>query len=330
MPKLWLVPVAIIVAMHLILLYIAMNTLNSETTTHQQSVLMQKQIFTLQKQVAIVQQQIANSHYNNAPLNKQTQIPIDSTVVTGKLMSFLNKRADETYAEKKPKVKHVGENWNARRIFIDVGAMAGDTLDVLRRFRSNPETYICYAWEPNPENLEKLRSWIQKHSHMNVKVIKKAAWIKNGQLRFNNEQDNDGKIVSQGGYVVRSGDISQWMLNNFNKNDFVFLKMDIEAAEFQVLPAILKSGAMDLVDELQLEWHDWGDFTSNEHTQQRKKLEKQIADNGLIFQYATFDVDTYFGTDWNKVRKFRQPEEYPHPWVDMHYFRNNADSPWKL
>ena len=227
-------------------------------------------------------------------------------------------------------LEQVMENFETRKIFIDVGAMTGDTLDALRRLRPHSETYICYAWEPNPENLNKLQSWTQKYPNMNVKVIKKAAWIEDGQLRFTNNQDNDGKIVSEGGYVVQSADFSKWMLENFHQNDSIFLKMDIEAAEFQVLPEILKSGAMGLVDELQLEWHDWGDFKSDEHTQQRANLEKLLVDNGLIFQFATLDVDKSFGTDWKKVRKFREPNEYPVFWVDLHYFRQNVDSPWKL
>ena len=46
-----------------------------------------------------------------------------------------------------------------------------------------------------------------------------------------------------------------WLAKHVQRRDFVVLKMDIEGAEFAVLPALLASGSACLIDELYLECH---------------------------------------------------------------------------
>lgn len=56
---------------------------------------------------------------------------------------------------------------------------------------------------------------------------------------------------------VESLDLSQWILNNFSKDDFIVLKMDIEGSEYEVLPKMIKDGSIQYVNHAFIEWHDW-------------------------------------------------------------------------
>ena len=46
-------------------------------------------------------------------------------------------------------------------------------------------------------------------------------------------------------------------LSSFAKEDYVILKLDIEGSEYAVLRSLLKNRAMDLVDKLYGEIHEW-------------------------------------------------------------------------
>ena len=63
----------------------------------------------------------------------------------------------------------------------------------------------------------------------------------------------DRKVKSE--QSVHAIDFGQWLLTHTRHEDFVLVKMDIEGAEFVVLPSLLASGAACLIDELYLECH---------------------------------------------------------------------------
>ena len=46
---------------------------------------------------------------------------------------------------------------------------------------------------------------------------------------------------------------SRWLQQNVAAQDFVVVKMDIEGSEYEVLPSLLRSRAITLIDELLLE-----------------------------------------------------------------------------
>lgn len=50
-------------------------------------------------------------------------------------------------------------------------------------------------------------------------------------------------------------DIVAWMMHFFRSADHVFVKMDIEGAEFEILEALITGGGECLIDELSLECH---------------------------------------------------------------------------
>lgn len=52
-----------------------------------------------------------------------------------------------------------------------------------------------------------------------------------------------------------SVNFSKFLLQNFKEEDYVVVKMDIEGAEYEVIPHLVETGAYKLVDVLMVEWH---------------------------------------------------------------------------
>ena len=56
--------------------------------------------------------------------------------------------------------------------------------------------------------------------------------------------------------AVQTINLSEWLVENVRHQDYVVCKMDIEKAEFDVLPALLRNpSVLRLIDELFVECH---------------------------------------------------------------------------
>ena len=91
----------------------------------------------------------------------------------------------------------------------------------------------------------------------------KAVWIKNETISFyehlygrhfgssvNPQKDGNKKEIKVDGI-----DFNEWLLNNFSKEDYIFVDMDIECSEYPVVNHMIDGGSIDLIDELAVEWH---------------------------------------------------------------------------
>jgi len=87
--------------------------------------------------------------------------------------------------------------------------------------------------------------------------------------------------------------LSDFILKNFSKEDFIILKLDIEGEEYNVVPDLIDSRCMEMVDELWIEWHArW----LNESSDRDRNLEEII---------KSFDIkidNTWDATKYNKAR----------------------------
>lgn len=66
----------------------------------------------------------------------------------------------------------------------------------------------------------------------------------------------------------------EWISENFRMNDFLFVKMDIEGAEYDVLNSIMNDGSIDLIDVLAVEWH--ADKFEEPQSTKYREIEKRI------------------------------------------------------
>lgn len=64
-----------------------------------------------------------------------------------------------------------------------------------------------------------------------------------------------GESVKVEAFDVRVVDLAGWMLESFRPEDFVVLKLDVEGMEHLIIPRMVETGAMALVDILLWECH---------------------------------------------------------------------------
>ena len=66
---------------------------------------------------------------------------------------------------------------------------------------------------------------------------------------------NASGVYQQELFHVPSIDVAGWIATSFTRQDWIVLKMDIEGAEFTVIPHIISTGATGLIDEIFVEVH---------------------------------------------------------------------------
>jgi FkbM family methyltransferase len=157
-----------------------------------------------------------------------------------------------------------------RRVFVDCGA---NTCTVLRSFvKKLPKDFEFVAFEPQPELRRAGRRAVRDLRDTKIDFIPKAVWIENGVIDLylatewgRNHRGGSTLIAghtknkSSVDYAdpvrVEALDFSEWLRRNFDEDDHVIVKMDIEGAEYDVLEKVIRDGNLPLIDELIVEFH---------------------------------------------------------------------------
>lgn len=155
-----------------------------------------------------------------------------------------------------------------KKVFIDLGSHNCQSIE---HFINNElhldNEWEIHAFEPNP--LVDTQKYAEKLL-TNIKVHKKAAWIRDADTIMFNQYGKDG--TSQGSLVADSGggknysdfyhstyvpsvDILKF-INSFNKNLDIYLKIDIEFSEYIIIDYMLKSGWPKNIKKVWIAWHD--------------------------------------------------------------------------
>ncbi|XP_076913534.1 uncharacterized protein LOC143572198 [Bidens hawaiensis] len=161
-------------------------------------------------------------------------------------------------------------SFKRRYVYIDVGARSYGSSIVSwfkKQYPKQNKTFDIYAIEADTHFHE------QYKSKKGVTLLPYAAWVKNESLVFEiNKTPGDenvetghgmGRIqpVRPGGGIVGSTDVIQgfdfadWLKNTVSEEDFVVMKMDVEGTEFDLIPRLIETGAICLIDEVFLECH---------------------------------------------------------------------------
>lgn len=54
---------------------------------------------------------------------------------------------------------------------------------------------------------------------------------------------------------VRAIDLAEWLVKNIEDNDQVFMKVDIEGAEYHLLEHLIVTGKLSVINSIAIEWH---------------------------------------------------------------------------
>jgi FkbM family methyltransferase len=180
-----------------------------------------------------------------------------------------------------------------KNVFLDLGTHFGQGLrNFIARFNMN-ETWITHTFEANPITYDTFKTqyhmrtpWVISHNT--------AVSDHNGTIIVNLESFDNGDKTGQGTSVVdmsqwnpwRDGttsdhfihkaeveciDLSDFIVNNFSKNDNIIIKMDIEGSEYDTLERMIETGSIEYVNVLVVEWHSHC-FTNKESILEREQI----------------------------------------------------------
>jgi len=148
-----------------------------------------------------------------------------------------------------------------RKIFLDCGAHCGCSVRKFRQETIDFEDYEIYCFEAN----HNLIPYLNKEP--NITVIHKAVWSKDSQQQFfilgTQPICGGSTLFASKAKKARlietvetdTVDLSGWIMSNFNKDDYIFLKMDIEGAEYSTLDKMVEDGSIEYIDRFEGEWH---------------------------------------------------------------------------
>ena len=102
--------------------------------------------------------------------------------------------------------------------------------------------------------------------------------IKEMRDKHNRTPEHENLYTFEEPVSVECIDFSKWIKDNFSKEDYIFVKMDIEGSEYKILPKMIEDGTMSYIDTLVIEWHDWimPDFKSD-----TLQLQQQLQNLGV-------------------------------------------------
>lgn len=154
-----------------------------------------------------------------------------------------------------------------RKVFIDGGAHAGESVSFYLDKNPILKDSTVYFFEPNPQYASVLQGM---ENNKNYKIIYRpeALWNKNETLSFYIAKDQWGDVGStiladkkeklelDRPLKVKAIDFAEFLKTNFSDKDYLIVKLDIEGAEYKVIEHLIDTQAINLIDELWVEWHD--------------------------------------------------------------------------
>jgi FkbM family methyltransferase len=167
-------------------------------------------------------------------------------------------------------------------ILLDCGANIGQGFSKLEKQLGINSTWLVYCFEPNPncisflkeytrvENIEQKAVWIKDEQRLlilenNLVEVQKvhnidAEWIGGCTNILDSKDFIKPRHLKKHNFkfngLVDCIDFSKFVKSICQPDDKVYLKMDIEGAEFVVLDKMIKDKTILLIDEIFIEWHE--------------------------------------------------------------------------
>jgi FkbM family methyltransferase len=172
-----------------------------------------------------------------------------------------------------------------RKIFLDCGGHKGGQIKLFKRSTHWEEGFEIFSFEPMPKFAARYQNKVVE----NETYFNKAVWIEDGTLDFYvgtayggkgctvHKNKTSGNIDKENPITVESMNFSKWLMETFDKDDYIILSMDIEGAEYQVLEKMFEDGSIDYINEAFVEWHQEKiDYPLEDHKSLVKRLKESI------------------------------------------------------
>jgi len=189
-----------------------------------------------------------------------------------------------------------------KKVFLDFGGNRGQGLREFAKMFNIDSSWDVKTFEPN--DFCNLKEELSDFPF--VKVYHKAVWIHDGKVQFNRttahrdgrsaNDKNGNSYIDEGSSVlglnvgdvaacvqdvieVECVDISR-LINEYDKDDFIIVKMDVEGAEFELVRKLLKDNTIEKINEIYIEWHT--QHVPGESYDSERELKEQLSKTNAI------------------------------------------------
>lgn len=135
-------------------------------------------------------------------------------------------------------------------------------ITLVKRFKPT----VLFGFDPHPGLMEGVG---QVHG-ATVITARRAAWIDNGLIQLE-LQGNCTHVVDVSGGTTRTFDIADWVRSLPEVK--TVLKIDVEGAEYVLLPHLIEEDLMDRFTRVIIEWHT-GKYANGMESDRASILEK--------------------------------------------------------
>ena len=145
-----------------------------------------------------------------------------------------------------------------RRIFLDVGAFDGSSVRFFRTNYAKADQFEIFCFESLPANIKLLKKVD------NISIVPFAAWSSAGEIDMFLGKTKSGSMYSDkttgrvdpnNSIKVPSIDFADFIEDNFNKEDEIWLKLNVEGAEYEIIPHLKERGLLDWFNRTFIRWH---------------------------------------------------------------------------
>lgn len=129
-------------------------------------------------------------------------------------------------------------------IVYDLGGYLGDwSKEISDRYASN-----IHVFEPVPKFANAIKSRLGRHRNVHVHELALGSLTSDVYM----DEHNDASMIGNGVMCVRQVDIREWM-SNVDRIDL--MKINVEGTEYDIIPAMVESGDILKVDNIQVQFH---------------------------------------------------------------------------
>lgn len=193
-----------------------------------------------------------------------------------------------------------------KKILLDCGSHFGKGLRRQIDLHNINESWKIYSWEANPYTYEKFVA-NERFKHLNVTAYNAAVSGSDGRIKFNiqSSTDRQGNLSKSGTgssvitldewrpvgtkpfieeVEVEKINLSRWISENLNTNDFVILKMDIEGAEYETLEQMIWDDNLKYINKMYIEWHSHMFTDPKKYKDREDKILQIFAEHNIIVE----------------------------------------------
>jgi FkbM family methyltransferase len=199
------------------------------------------------------------------------------------------------------------------KIFIDCGTHLFQGFKQFAEKYNIDSEWKCFCFEANPFTYQRSQDVYEQliESGYNIEHFNKAVYNQEGTINVNCSKDDGGPYAdghfSQGSNIlsdppdydhtyhcgftyqeeevaVETVNFSKFLRENVTADDFVLVKMDIEGAEFEVLPSMIEDESYKLINDFYCEFHERFFEPKSKYKNLKEQYKEVLKKSGILVE----------------------------------------------